>query len=194
MLTGLANRALFQLRLDAAGREPDARYNGVGLCLLDLDGFKAINDSVGHAVGDQVLVEIAGRLAAALSPKGHLVARLGGDEFVVLLEDTTGAQDVIAGRRAGAGRRSPGRSPSRATRTPSPPAPGWSSAPAAGGRLRRPDARRRHHAVLGQDRGQGPVGAVRPGAQLTARSPSTRWPGCCPPRWTAASSACTTSR
>jgi diguanylate cyclase (GGDEF)-like protein/PAS domain S-box-containing protein len=94
MLTGLANRALFQLRLDhlVANPPPGKR---LGLCLLDLDGFKAINDSVGHAVGDQVLVEIASRLDAALSPKGHLVARLGGDEFVVLLEDTIGAQDVI---------------------------------------------------------------------------------------------------
>ena len=94
MLTGLANRALFQLRLDhlVANPTPGKR---LGVCLLDLDGFKAINDSVGHAVGDQVLIEIAGRLDAALSPKGHLVARLGGDEFVILLDGTTGAQDVI---------------------------------------------------------------------------------------------------
>jgi diguanylate cyclase (GGDEF)-like protein/PAS domain S-box-containing protein len=93
-LTGLANRALFQLRLDHLIAKPTPG-NRLGVCLLDLDGFKAINDSVGHAVGDQVLVEIAGRLESALSPKGHLVARLGGDEFVILVEGTTGAQDVI---------------------------------------------------------------------------------------------------
>ena len=94
-LTGLANRALFQLRLGEL-LQGSARTARIGICLMDLDGFKAINDSVGHAVGDQVLVEIAKRLEAALSTKGHLVARLGGDEFVVLVEDTSGPQDVIA--------------------------------------------------------------------------------------------------
>ena len=94
MLTGLANRALFQLRLDQLVTDPPTGKR-LGVCLLDLDGFKEINDSVGHAVGDRVLVEIADRLDAALSPKGHLVARLGGDEFVILLEGTTGAADVI---------------------------------------------------------------------------------------------------
>ena len=93
MLTGLANRALFQLRLDQLNSELSGKR--LGVCLLDLDGFKAINDSVGHAVGDQVLVEIANRLETAAAPKGHLVARLGGDEFVILLEDTTDARDVI---------------------------------------------------------------------------------------------------
>jgi diguanylate cyclase (GGDEF)-like protein/PAS domain S-box-containing protein len=93
-LTGLANRALFHRRLEQVLLAP-GRLGRVGLCLMDLDGFKSINDSVGHAVGDQVLVEIANRLEAALSTKGHLVARLGGDEFVVLVENTSGPQDVI---------------------------------------------------------------------------------------------------
>jgi len=95
MLTGLANRALFQLRLQQLVAKPPAGKR-IGVCLLDLDGFKAINDSVGHGIGDQVLVEVASRLDSALTPRGHLVARLGGDEFVVLLEDTTDARDVIA--------------------------------------------------------------------------------------------------
>jgi diguanylate cyclase (GGDEF)-like protein/PAS domain S-box-containing protein len=94
-LTGLANRALFQLRLDAV-TGPMSPVQRVGLCLLDLDGFKAINDSVGHSVGDRVLVEIAARLAAALAGDRQLVARLGGDEFVVLVEGTTSAQDIVA--------------------------------------------------------------------------------------------------
>ena len=93
-LTGLANRALFQRRL---GQVSTDLMNGgrIGLCLIDLDGFKAINDSVGHAVGDRVLVEVASRLEAASESHGHLVARLGGDEFVILVEDTIGPQDVI---------------------------------------------------------------------------------------------------
>ena len=93
-LTGLANRALFQRKL---GQVSTDLVNGgrIGLCLIDLDGFKAINDSVGHAVGDRVLVEVASRLEAASESHGHLVARLGGDEFVILVEDTIGPQDVI---------------------------------------------------------------------------------------------------
>jgi diguanylate cyclase (GGDEF)-like protein/PAS domain S-box-containing protein len=94
-LTGLANRALFQRRAGQLVLDP-ARSGRIGLCLIDLDGFKSINDSVGHAVGDQVLVEVAGRLNAASKKGGHLVARLGGDEFAILVEDTSGAQDVIA--------------------------------------------------------------------------------------------------
>ncbi|MFE4829446.1 putative bifunctional diguanylate cyclase/phosphodiesterase [Streptomyces sp. NPDC056672] len=84
-LTGLPNRTLFFERLDktlsAAG---SARF---GLCYLDLDGFKAINDSLGHASGDRLLVEVADRLQSCATAPGEMVARLGGDEFVAL---TTG--------------------------------------------------------------------------------------------------------
>ena len=127
MLTGLANRALFQLRLDhlVANPTPGKR---LGVCLLDLDGFKAINDSVGHAVGDQVLIEIASRLDAALSPKGHLVARLGGDEFVILLEAPP-ARRTSSESPKRPSPRSLGPSPSPATRTASRPAPDWSNGP-----------------------------------------------------------------
>ncbi|MEU2261615.1 EAL domain-containing protein [Streptomyces sp. NPDC019645] len=86
-LTGLPNRTLFFERLEkalAAGE--GARF---GLCYLDLDGFKAINDSLGHSAGDRLLVEVADRLQSCATAPGEMVARLGGDEFVAL---TTGRE------------------------------------------------------------------------------------------------------
>jgi len=81
-LTGLPNRSLFLQRLeDAAAGHPDGR---VALCFLDLDGFKFLNDSRGHLVGDRVLTVVARRLASVV-PEGALLARLASDEFVVLL-------------------------------------------------------------------------------------------------------------
>ena len=93
-LTGLGNRAHFTARSRSAG--PDA-----SVVLLDLDGFKSVNDTLGHAAGDRVLVEVADRLRAVCR-EDDLVARLGGDEFVVLLapapaptaETETGADAV----------------------------------------------------------------------------------------------------
>ncbi|WP_030904358.1 putative bifunctional diguanylate cyclase/phosphodiesterase [Streptomyces sp. NRRL F-5126] len=85
-LTGLPNRTLFFERLDKTLAAGDgARF---GLCYLDLDGFKAINDSLGHSSGDRLLVEVADRLQSCATGPGEMVARLGGDEFVAL---TTGA-------------------------------------------------------------------------------------------------------
>ncbi len=81
-LTGLPNRTLFFDRLGAALADPDTR---VGLCYLDLDGFKVVNDTLGHDVGDRLLQAVAGRLDAVLGGDGHLVARMGGDEFVILV-------------------------------------------------------------------------------------------------------------
>lgn len=84
-LTGLANRTELLRVLDRAlpRAAPGA---GVGLLFLDLDGFKAINDTHGHAVGDEVLVTVARRLQGSVRPD-DLVARLGGDEFCVLVSD-----------------------------------------------------------------------------------------------------------
>ncbi|MFF0297701.1 putative bifunctional diguanylate cyclase/phosphodiesterase [Kitasatospora sp. NPDC004615] len=94
-LTGLPNRAAFFERLERLfeSPEPDERF---GLCYVDLDGFKVVNDSLGHDMGDQLLTVVAGRLESALSPLGHMVARLGGDEFVVLLENCRGEQEAVA--------------------------------------------------------------------------------------------------
>lgn len=92
-LTGLANRELFLDQLDRA-LAFGARYNRkTGLLFVDLDGFKAINDTMGHAAGDVLLQAISKRLSESVR-RSDAVARLGGDEFVVLLPDVTSRRDV----------------------------------------------------------------------------------------------------
>ena len=83
-LTNLPNRSLFDDRLRQALARAD-RGDGFALCFIDLDRFKLINDSLGHAAGDAVLVEVARRLGA-ICRGGDTLARLAGDEFVMLLE------------------------------------------------------------------------------------------------------------
>ncbi|GLY20685.1 hypothetical protein Misp04_04170 [Micromonospora sp. NBRC 101691] len=92
-LTGLPNRTLFTERLAAAIERPGRDGQRVGLCFLDLDRFKVVNDTLGHQVGDSLLVSVGRRLHEAVGD--HLVARLGGDEFVILVERTTGTEDVV---------------------------------------------------------------------------------------------------
>ncbi|HET9137803.1 putative bifunctional diguanylate cyclase/phosphodiesterase [Actinophytocola sp.] len=92
-LTGLANRALFTERLHAAFATGGP--GRLALCYLDLDGFKVINDSLGHVIGDQLLVAVASRLDGLVSAGDRLVARIGGDEFVVLVEHSTGVDEVV---------------------------------------------------------------------------------------------------
>lgn len=88
-LTGLPNRAQFQIRL----QEVTARERPFAVLYLDFDRFKAINDSFGHAVGDALLVAIGRQLETCIRP-GDLVARLGGDEFAMLLEDSCDTASV----------------------------------------------------------------------------------------------------
>ncbi len=92
-LTGLPNRTLFTERLTAAITAPGRGADRVGVCFLDLDRFKVVNDSLGHQIGDSLLVTVAQRLHRALGE--HLVARLGGDEFVILVERTAGTDDAV---------------------------------------------------------------------------------------------------
>jgi diguanylate cyclase (GGDEF)-like protein len=85
-LTGVGNRAALELRADEERRRRDGRLDGLTLVFVDLDGFKAINDTHGHAVGDDLLVQLGARLEGVVR-SSDLVARLGGDEFVVLFSD-----------------------------------------------------------------------------------------------------------
>ncbi|MFF9405826.1 putative bifunctional diguanylate cyclase/phosphodiesterase [Streptomyces anandii] len=116
-VTRLPNRTLFFERLSAALEagpqpesdpepEPGSYERGgtgrIGLCYLDLDGFKAINDTLGHRVGDRLLAAVAERLTRCADEAGYgrasapLVARLGGDEFALLVEDSTGTEQLAA--------------------------------------------------------------------------------------------------
>jgi diguanylate cyclase (GGDEF)-like protein/PAS domain S-box-containing protein len=116
-LTGLPNRARFAELLEAALRRARSNGRSVGVLLLDLDGFKIVNDSLGHEVGDRQLVAVAQRLVSCLD-RGETIARFGGDEFTVLLEEAdaeeaTATADriliamaepvVVAGREVGGG-------------------------------------------------------------------------------------------
>ncbi|GGS89454.1 GGDEF domain-containing protein [Streptomyces toxytricini] len=102
-VTRLPNRALFFERLSAALESSSYEHGGtgrIGLCYLDLDGFKAVNDTLGHRVGDRLLTAVAARLTRCADQSGygrtggHLVARLGGDEFALLVEDSTGTEQL----------------------------------------------------------------------------------------------------
>jgi diguanylate cyclase (GGDEF)-like protein len=85
-LTGLPNRALFVDRLQHALSGLARRRDGLAVLFVDIDRFKMINDSLGHDIGDRLLVEVAGRISSCLRPSDTL-ARYGGDEFTILLED-----------------------------------------------------------------------------------------------------------
>ena len=94
-LTGVANRTVFMDRIQQALRRLERRPGMVALLFLDLDRFKLVNDSVGHAMGDALLLQMADRLLRFLRPQDTL-ARLGGDEFAILVEDITQVDDAVS--------------------------------------------------------------------------------------------------
>ncbi len=99
-LTGLPNRSLFNEQLRSKLEQAEDRKDGLAVLLLDLNGFKEVNDTLGHAVGDHLLQAIGGRLTTYLSD-ATLVARLGGDEFAVLIhpgnaQTASAAAELIA--------------------------------------------------------------------------------------------------
>ncbi|MEY2434942.1 MAG: hypothetical protein QOC92_4667 [Acidimicrobiaceae bacterium] len=105
-LTALANRALFTDHVQHAVARGDRHGRLLAVLFLDLDDFKAVNDSLGHGAGDSLLVAVAERLRACLRP-GDTAARFGGDEFAILLEDIETDDAVAAAERIGEALRAP---------------------------------------------------------------------------------------
>ena len=132
-LTGLANRVLFRDRLDQALARAARTSGMLSVLLVDLDGFKQVNDSLGHDAGDQLLREISQRLCDAIRP-GDTVARFGGDEFGVLLDGPTRRRRSRSPGACSSGCSSRSRSPVTSCRWE--PASGSRSMPAAPARAR----------------------------------------------------------
>ena len=93
-LTDLANRSLFLYQVGHALARAQRQSGAVTVLFLDLDNFKTVNDSLGHAAGDRLLVDAARRLATCVRDSDH-IARLGGDEFAVLVEDAGSVDEVL---------------------------------------------------------------------------------------------------
>jgi diguanylate cyclase (GGDEF)-like protein/PAS domain S-box-containing protein len=98
-LTALPNRALFEEMLDISLARARRHELGVGVLYMDLDNFKLVNDSLGHAAGDELLIQLAGRLRTC-TRETDMVARQGGDEFMLLLSDLEQGQGIATGTDA----------------------------------------------------------------------------------------------
>ena len=98
-LTGLANRELFTNDLEKALGRSERDAGSVGILYIDLDNFKAINDTLGHEAGDALLKDVAARLMGSIRPS-DTAARLGGDEFAIIIDDLTGVDEaaIVADR------------------------------------------------------------------------------------------------
>lgn len=92
LLTNLPNRVLLSDRLNQAMAQSQRQHNSLAVVFLDLDGFKDVNDTYGHNIGDELLIELSQRMKDALR-EGDTLARFGGDEFVAILADLAKAED-----------------------------------------------------------------------------------------------------
>lgn len=92
-LTGLANRSLFEERLTRAINDAELDHNKIAVMLLDLDHFNKINDSMGHYIGDQLLIEVSKRLKSVFR-NTDLISRFGGDEFVIMLDKVSEREHI----------------------------------------------------------------------------------------------------
>ena len=92
-LTGLPNRSLFLDRLGQAMEQAQRNQGRIGVVFADLDRFKIVNDTMGHSIGDKLLVQVAQRLQECVR-SGDTVARLGGDEFAFILSNLAHAEDA----------------------------------------------------------------------------------------------------
>ena len=165
-LTGLANRALFRDRVDQALARSERSRAPLAMLLLDLDGFKQVNDTLGHDAGDRMLEELARRFEG-VKRAGDTLARLGGDEFAMLLEGTGESQAIALAERLLEsladpviipGRELPHRGQHRCR--PAPRRPGLE---------RRADPPRRPRDVRGQGRGERALHGLPPGHGARAR-------------------------
>ena len=105
-LTGVANRQLLQVELDAAIENADGTGEPLAVLFLDIDDFKSINDAFGHMAGDEILVEIASRLHSSVR-SGDVVGRIGGDEFVAICTNADAAVSALVAERILAVTRAP---------------------------------------------------------------------------------------